>query len=62
MTLVPGETGGIFEIYLDTTLIWERKRDGGFPDVKDLKTGVRDKINPNQDLGHLDRVEQASPE
>ncbi|SCZ65403.1 SelT/SelW/SelH family protein [Epibacterium ulvae] len=62
VTLVPGETGGIFEIHLDTTLIWERKRDGGFPDVKDLKTRVRDKINPNQDLGHLDRVEQASPE
>lgn len=33
VTLVPG-TGGIFEIHLDGELIWERKRDGGFPDVK----------------------------
>lgn len=56
VTLVPGEVGGIFEISVDDELIWERKRDGGFPDVKELKTRVRDQINPQQDLGHLDRV------
>ncbi len=55
VTLVPGEVGGIFEISVDDELIWERKRDGGFPDVKELKTRVRDQINPQQDLGHLDR-------
>ena len=32
MALVPG-TGGIFEIRVDGELVWERKRDGGFPDV-----------------------------
>ena len=42
MTLVPG-TGGIFEIAIDGELIWERKRDGGFPDVKTLKQMVRDR-------------------
>ena len=31
VTLVPG-TGGIFEIRLGDELIWERKRDGGFPE------------------------------
>ena len=36
VTLVPG-TGGIFEIRIDGDLVWERKRDGGFPDVKQLK-------------------------
>lgn len=56
VTLVPGEVGGIFEISLNEELIWERKRDGGFPDVKELKTRVRDRINPQQDLGHLDRA------
>jgi len=56
VSLVPGEVGGIFEITLDQELIWERKRDGGFPDVKELKTRVRDRINPQQDLGHLDRA------
>ncbi len=54
VTLVPG-TGGIFEIHLDGELIWERKRDGGFPDVKQLKQMVRDRIDPDRDLGHIDR-------
>ena len=53
VTLLPG-TGGIFEISLDGTLIWERKRDGGFPDVKVLKQMVRDRIDPDRDLGHID--------
>jgi len=53
--LVPG-TGGIFEIKLDGELIWERKRDGGFPDVKVLKQMVRDRIDPDRSLGHIDRV------
>ena len=30
VTLVPG-TGGIFEIRVGDELVWERKRDGGFP-------------------------------
>jgi selenoprotein W-related protein len=56
VTLVPGEIGGIFEISVNDTLIWERKRDGGFPDVKELKSRLRNQINPQQDLGHIDRV------
>lgn len=55
VTLVPG-TGGIFEITLDGALLWERKRDGGFPDVKALKQMVRDRIDPGRDLGHVDRA------
>ena len=54
VALVPG-TGGIFEIRLDGDLIWERRRDGGFPDVKQLKQLVRDRIDPGRDLGHIDR-------
>jgi selenoprotein W-related protein len=55
VTLVPG-TGGVFEIRLDRELVWERKRDGGFPDVRTLKQLVRDRIDPGRDLGHIDRV------
>lgn len=55
VALVPG-TGGIFEIHLDGELIWERKRDGGFPDSRVLKQMVRDRIDPGRDLGHLDRA------
>lgn len=54
VTLVPG-TGGIFTIHAGEALIWERKRDGGFPDAKTLKQIVRDVIDPGRDLGHIDR-------
>ena len=57
VTLIPG-TGGIFEIHVDGALIWERKRDGGFPDAKELKQPVRDAVDPERDLGHLDRTGQ----
>jgi selenoprotein W-related protein len=53
VSLIPG-TGGIFEIHLDGELVWERKRDGGFPDAKQIKQLVRDRIDPGRDLGHID--------
>jgi selenoprotein W-related protein len=53
--LAPG-TDGIFEIHLDDEQIWERKRDGGFPDSRVLKQMVRDRIDPDRDLGHVDRI------
>jgi len=55
VSLVPG-TGGIFQIHLDGDLIWDRKRDGGFPDVRHLKQLVRDKVDPGRSLGHTDKV------
>ncbi|SHH47711.1 SelT/SelW/SelH family protein [Cognatishimia maritima] len=55
VTLVPNDLGGIFEVRLDGELIWERKRDGGFPDARTLKALIRDKIDPDRDLGHIDR-------
>lgn len=58
VALIPG-TGGIFEIRIDGELVWERKRDGGFPDVKQLKQLVRDRIDPDRDLGHIDRTASA---
>ncbi len=54
VALVPG-TGGVFEITCNGELIWERKRDGGFPEAKVLKQLVRDIVDPERDLGHSDR-------
>ena len=54
VALIPS-TGGAFQIECDGDILWERKRDGGFPDVKALKQIVRDRIGPGRDLGHLDR-------
>ncbi len=54
MTLKPG-TGGVFEVTADEKLIWSRKAEGRFPDIKELKQRVRDHIDPARDLGHSDK-------
>lgn len=46
---------GVFEIYYNDELIWCRKQDGGFPEAKELKRRVRDKLDPRRDLGHIDK-------
>ena len=58
VALVPS-TGGAFAVAVDETVVWERKADGGFPDVKALKQRVRDRLDPGRDLGHLDRRSDA---
>ncbi len=54
VALMPG-TGGVFRITVDDEQIWDRKADGGFPDVARLKQRVRDRVDPDRDLGHIDR-------
>lgn len=60
VTLVPGY-GGVYEISVDGVLLWERKRDGGFPEPKVIKQRLRDVIAPERDLGHSDRPTGAAP-
>jgi selenoprotein W-related protein len=55
--LAPG-TGGVFTITCNDQSIWDRKRDGGFPDAAKLKQLVRDVIDPERDLGHADRKDR----
>ncbi|MDH3513080.1 MAG: SelT/SelW/SelH family protein [Gammaproteobacteria bacterium] len=55
VTLIPGKTGGIFEIRLNEATVWSRKAEGRFPEVKELKKRVRDIVAPTRDLGHLDQ-------
>ena len=38
-----------------STQLWDRKTNGGFPEVKQLKQLVRNVIDPDRDLGHIDR-------
>jgi selenoprotein W-related protein len=51
LALVPG-TGGIFQIRVDDELIWDRAAQNSFPDIKELKQLVRDRIAPQKELGH----------
>jgi selenoprotein W-related protein len=55
VALMPSESG-VFQIYADDVLVWCRKRDGGFPDIKELKQRVRDQVAPGKALGHIDRA------
>lgn len=54
VALVPG-TGGIFEVKLDGEIIFSRKQEGRFPESKELKQLLRDRIAPEKPLGHSDR-------
>jgi selenoprotein W-related protein len=54
LALVPG-TGGIFEVRVDDDVIWSRAHIRRFPELKELKQLLRDRIAPNRDLGHSDR-------
>lgn len=53
VSLHPG-TGGVFAVWLNDHLLWERQRDGGFPEAKELKQRVRDQLCPDKSLGHSD--------
>ncbi len=55
LSLVPG-TGGIFEVRLNGEVIFSRKEQSRFPESKELKQLVRDRIDPDRDLGHSDRA------
>ena len=55
VALCPG-AGGIFEIRVGEELIWSRQREGRFPEAKEVKQRVRDRIAPERNLGHSDRV------
>ena len=54
IALVPG-TGGVFEVRVDGDTVWSRKERGRFPESKELKQLVRDRVAPGRDLGHSDR-------
>lgn len=61
VALVPG-TGGVFMVEVDGEPLWDRRRDGGFPDLAVLKVRLRDRIAPERELGHTDRSAAARRE
>jgi selenoprotein W-related protein len=54
VALRPG-AGGVFEVRVDGASVWSRKTEGRFPDIKELKQRVRDRIAPDKALGHSDK-------
>ena len=57
ITLVPSEVAGRFHIRTTDIILFDRKRENGFQDIKIIKQLVRDHICPNKSLGHSDRKE-----
>ncbi len=55
VTLKPSETSGTFLISVGDSSIFDRKAEGRFPEIKELKQIVRDIACPNKSLGHSDR-------
>lgn len=60
VALRPGE-GGVFEVSLDDELLFSRAAAGRFPESKEIKQLVRDRISPDRELGHSDRPQDARP-
>jgi selenoprotein W-related protein len=54
VTLTPDITGGIFEVRVDSEVIWSRKERGRFPEIKEIKQLIRDRVAPGRSLGHTD--------
>ncbi|ODM24054.1 hypothetical protein SI65_01644 [Aspergillus cristatus] len=69
VALIPS-TGGVFTVTMyhasdetlttSETVLWDRKTNGGFPEVKQLKALVRNIVDPSRSLGHTDRALRAA--
>jgi len=55
VSLQPATLAGTYIISIDGELIFDRRREGRFPEIKELKQLIRDKVNPQKSLGHSDR-------
>lgn len=54
-------SAGRFRVYIlppsgvELELVWDRKVQGGFPEMKVLKQLIRDIVSPSLGLGHSDK-------
>ena len=54
VTLIPSEVNGRYTIHIGEEKVFDRKVYGGFPEIKELKQIIRDKVAPGKNLGHTD--------
>lgn len=52
VSLQPAVVSGTYAISVDGALVFDRKREGRFPEIKELKQLVRDRVAPGKSLGH----------
>lgn len=53
--MIPSGTGGAYIVRVDDMVVFDRKEQGRFPEVKELKQLIRDNVNPDKSLGHSDK-------
>jgi selenoprotein W-related protein len=64
VTVAPSAVAGRFVVTCRsaadsaTTLLWDRQKADGFPEMKVLKQRVRDRISPTRFLGHSDAADR----
>ena len=51
----PGKVTGVFNVWVDSDLVWNRTEVRRFPEMKELKQKIRDVVNPERGLGHSDK-------
>lgn len=54
IALVPSDPG-TFDIRLDGERLHSRDHDGGFPEPREIKQAIRDRVDPERNLGHSER-------
>jgi len=55
VALVPGREGGVFVVRLDGEVLFDRRALARFPELREVKQAVRDRLAPGRSLGHSDR-------
>ena len=55
VAMEPSETSGTYQIRIGSHVVFDRKTEGRFPEIKELKQLVRDIVAPDKALGHSDR-------
>ncbi|KAI8324027.1 hypothetical protein GQ54DRAFT_296444 [Martensiomyces pterosporus] len=53
VALIP-QKGGVFAVHVGGELVFDRSTEGRFPEMKEVKQLVRNKIAPDMSLGHSD--------
>jgi selenoprotein W-related protein len=53
--LKPSLVSGRFQIGVNDTVVFDRKREGHFPEAKEIKQIIRDIVCPERSLGHSDK-------
>lgn len=60
VTLKPSEVAGRYTISVNDEIVFDRKRSGGFSDIKEIKQLIRNVVAPEKSLGHSDKQSSAS--